>query len=48
MKPKYETPELTEVGKAEEVILGVHIVGDDSDMQDVCLSAEFADESIDE
>jgi hypothetical protein len=29
MQKKYETPELTQIGQAEEVVLGTLFVGDD-------------------
>ena len=29
MQKKYETPELTQIGQAEEVVLGSAFVGDD-------------------
>jgi hypothetical protein len=48
MKPTYETPELTEVGKAQDVILGIGGTGDDSDMQNCMFFDEFAEESIEE
>lgn len=46
LKSIYEKPELTKVGDAQDVILGITINGDDLDMNYVFSQGEFEPESI--